>query len=151
MHIGDYHNSNGLGFDPRYGRAALPSPAIQPCSSEGRVPRYLGRLLVQVQPWLMGCCTLMSSSPNTKSATGTPERRGDLTSSAQTFRSAFLIRAKGWNSMKSNAHKKLYRMDKFARKFYCKHARLNQLRSDKHLAKVKARRNNSREMRTEEW
>lgn len=33
--------------------------------------------------------------------------------------------------MKSNIHKKVYPEDKFARKWYCTHARLNQLRSDK--------------------
>ena len=49
--------------------------------------------------------------------------------------------------MKSNSHKKLYSIDKFARKFYCDHARLGQLRSDKHLAKVAARRNNKREIK----
>lgn len=34
-------------------------------------------------------------------------------------------------------------MDKFARKFYCKHARLNQLRQDKKSAKRKSRRINN--------
>ena len=33
--------------------------------------------------------------------------------------------------MKSNEHKKRTFEDKFARYFYCKHARLNYLRSDK--------------------
>lgn len=49
--------------------------------------------------------------------------------------------------MKSNSHKKLYSIDKFARKFYCDHARLGQLRSDKHLAKIAARRSNKREVK----
>lgn len=50
--------------------------------------------------------------------------------------------------MKSNLHKKLYRIDKYTKQFYCAHARLNQLRSDKHLAKIAARRSNKRELKT---
>ena len=42
--------------------------------------------------------------------------------------------------MKSNAYRKLFRIDRFARKYYCPHARLNQLRSDKKQAKRIARR-----------
>lgn len=42
--------------------------------------------------------------------------------------------------MKSNVHKKLTFEDKFARKFYCKHARLNQLRTDKKQARKRIRR-----------
>ena len=42
--------------------------------------------------------------------------------------------------MKGNAHKKDYPEDKFARKFYCDHARLNQLRADKKAGKRKTRR-----------
>ncbi|MCI8601314.1 MAG: hypothetical protein HFE45_06925 [Oscillospiraceae bacterium] len=42
--------------------------------------------------------------------------------------------------MKSNAYRKLFRIDRFARKYYCPHARLNQLRSDKRRAKRIARR-----------
>ena len=42
--------------------------------------------------------------------------------------------------MKNNSYRKLYRIDRFARKYYCQHARLNQLRSDKRIAKRKARR-----------
>lgn len=45
--------------------------------------------------------------------------------------------------MKSNVHKKQYNIDKFARKFYCEHARLNQLRKDKKAAKRKSRRINN--------
>lgn len=41
---------------------------------------------------------------------------------------------------KNNNYKKLFKMDEFGRKFYCKHARLNQLRSDKKQAKRKVRR-----------
>ena len=35
--------------------------------------------------------------------------------------------------MKSNIHKKLTFEDKFARKYYCEHAKRNQLRIDKKL------------------
>lgn len=42
--------------------------------------------------------------------------------------------------MKSNSHKKDYSEDKFARHFYCQHARLNQLRTDKKTSKRKTRR-----------
>ena len=45
---------------------------------------------------------------------------------------------------KSNRHKKDYREDKFARKFYCQHARLNQVRSDKKQSKRKTRRKNKK-------
>ena len=44
--------------------------------------------------------------------------------------------------MKNNAHKKDYREDKFARNFYCDHARLNQLRYDKKQSERKTRRKN---------
>ena len=40
---------------------------------------------------------------------------------------------------KNNEHKKIFRMDEFGRKFYCQHARLNLLRSEKKQAKKKAR------------
>lgn len=46
--------------------------------------------------------------------------------------------------MKNNAHKKEYREDKFARKSYCPHARLNQLRQDKKASKRKIRQNNKK-------
>ena len=42
--------------------------------------------------------------------------------------------------MKGNSHKKDYAEDKFARHYYCKHARLNQLRADKKASKRKTRR-----------
>lgn len=42
--------------------------------------------------------------------------------------------------MKGNSHKKIYRIDRFARRYYCKHARLGQLRMDKRNARKKARR-----------
>ena len=40
---------------------------------------------------------------------------------------------------KSNEHKKDYQEDKFARNFYCQHARLNQLREDKKRGKTFAK------------
>ena len=43
-------------------------------------------------------------------------------------------------TMKGNAYRKLYRIDRFARRFYCKHARLGQLRMDKRAARKRARR-----------
>ena len=48
----------------------------------------------------------------------------------------------GIKIMKNNNYKKLYSIDRFARKFYCNHARLNQLRLDKKRAKRKVRRDN---------
>ena len=47
-------------------------------------------------------------------------------------------------SNKGNEHKKSTWIDKFARKFYCDHARLNQLRSDKRVAKRKYRRDSKK-------
>lgn len=43
--------------------------------------------------------------------------------------------------MKNNDYRKEFGIDEFARKYYCKHARLNQLRSDKKQAKRKSRQN----------
>ena len=45
---------------------------------------------------------------------------------------------------KSNEHKKDYQEDKFARTYYCQHARLNQLRQDKRAGKRKTRRKNKK-------
>lgn len=42
--------------------------------------------------------------------------------------------------IKNNDHKKLFRIDRFARDWYCDHARLNQLREDKKRAKKAARK-----------
>jgi hypothetical protein len=47
-------------------------------------------------------------------------------------------------SMANNSHKKEYKEDKFARHFYCDHARLNRLREDKKQGKRKHRRNNKK-------
>jgi len=44
--------------------------------------------------------------------------------------------------MKSNRHKKLTKEDKFAREFYCQHARLNQVRIDKKGQRKKLRQLN---------
>ena len=43
---------------------------------------------------------------------------------------------------KNNEHKKNFSEDKFARAYYCQHARLNQLRQDKKASKQKTRRKN---------
>nr|DAI81340.1 MAG TPA: hypothetical protein [Caudoviricetes sp.] len=51
--------------------------------------------------------------------------------------------------MKSNIHKKVYPEDKFARKWYCTHARLNQLRSDKRESERMNRRNTKKEI--QDW
>lgn len=48
--------------------------------------------------------------------------------------------------MESNSHKKLYRIDKFARRFYCANARLRRLRNDKRMAKVAVRKANKKEI-----
>ena len=45
---------------------------------------------------------------------------------------------------KNNEHKKDFNEDKFARKFYCKHARLNQVREDKKQGKRATRRKNKK-------
>jgi len=44
--------------------------------------------------------------------------------------------------MKGNLHKKVYDIDEFARYYYCDHARLNALRTDKRNSKRKVRRYN---------
>ena len=41
---------------------------------------------------------------------------------------------------KSNDYRKIFRIDRFTRNYYCDHARLNQLRADKRAAKRAARR-----------
>ena len=46
--------------------------------------------------------------------------------------------------MKDNSHKKDYHEDKFARHYYCQHARLNKLRQDKKAGKRKTRRKNKK-------
>ena len=45
---------------------------------------------------------------------------------------------------KNNSHKKDFSEDKFARAFYCQHARLNQLREDKKQSRKKTRRKNKK-------
>lgn len=44
--------------------------------------------------------------------------------------------------MKGNSYRKDYNEDKFARAFYCQHARLRQVRSDKKYGRRKTRRKN---------
>jgi hypothetical protein len=44
--------------------------------------------------------------------------------------------------MKGNSYRKDYSEDKFARAFYCQHARLNQVRADKKQSRRKTRRKN---------
>ena len=51
--------------------------------------------------------------------------------------------------MKNNSYKKMYPMDKFAKHYYCKHARRNQIRSDKAILKSKVRVYNKEEIRKE--
>lgn len=46
--------------------------------------------------------------------------------------------------MKGNTHHKDYNEDKFARTFYCQHARLNQLRQDKKASRKKTRQKNKK-------
>jgi len=53
--------------------------------------------------------------------------------------------------MKNNQHKKQSFIDRFARHFYCQHARLNQLRADKRYGKRLVRRQNKDEMRKEQY
>ena len=43
--------------------------------------------------------------------------------------------------MANNIHKKEYGEDKFGRKYYCQHARLNQLREDKKRSRRRVRMN----------
>ncbi len=49
--------------------------------------------------------------------------------------------------MKSNIHKKDFWIDTFVRKYYCDHARLGQLRSEKKQAKRMTRRKAKAECR----
>lgn len=48
---------------------------------------------------------------------------------------------------KGNEFHKLFSIDEFVRRFYCEHARLNQLRSDKKQSKRKVRRQMKDEVR----
>ena len=50
------------------------------------------------------------------------------------------LHIKGEITMKGNSHKKRTFIDRFAKKYYCQHARLNCLRSDKRLAIRQERR-----------
>lgn len=46
---------------------------------------------------------------------------------------------KGVTKMANNNYRKVWFLDKFARKYYCKHARLGQLRYDKKMTTKKNR------------
>ena len=50
---------------------------------------------------------------------------------------------------KGNEHKKEFNIDSFARRYYCKHARLNKLREDKKRSKRKFRRISKKEEKQE--
>ena len=50
--------------------------------------------------------------------------------------------------MKGNSHKKRTFIDRFARNYYCQHARLNYLRADKRLAKRQERHYNKKLCKT---
>ena len=52
--------------------------------------------------------------------------------------------------MKGNSHKKQYSEDKFARHFYCKHARLGQLRLDKKASRKKVRQDAKKDLTNQE-
>ena len=47
---------------------------------------------------------------------------------------------------KGNHYRKLFYIDRFARYWYCQHARLNQLRREKRAAKRLARQTGKREL-----
>ena len=47
---------------------------------------------------------------------------------------------------KGNHYRKLFDIDRFARHWYCQHARLNQLRREKRAAKRLARQTGKREL-----
>ena len=51
--------------------------------------------------------------------------------------------------MKGNQYRKLHPMDKFAKKFYCQRARLNQIRDDKHYLRTILRRTGKKEIKGE--
>jgi len=51
--------------------------------------------------------------------------------------------------MKNNSYKKMYPMDKFAKRYYCKHAKRNQIRSDKDILRSKVRAHYKEEIRKE--
>ena len=53
--------------------------------------------------------------------------------------------------MKSNIHKKITFEDKFARKFYCSHARLNAIRQNKKEGHKKYRSYNKILCNLKEW
>ena len=50
---------------------------------------------------------------------------------------------------KSNAYRKLYPMDRFAKRYYCKHAKRNQILSDKSILRKKVRMHGKQIIRKE--
>lgn len=53
--------------------------------------------------------------------------------------------------MKDNSYRKLYPMDKFAKRYYCKHAKRNQIRSDKKILNSKIRASGKRQILEETY
>ena len=51
--------------------------------------------------------------------------------------------------MKGNQYRKLHPMDKFAKKFFCKKAKLNQIRDDKFYLRKAVRRERKKEIEDE--
>lgn len=51
--------------------------------------------------------------------------------------------------MKGNQYRKLHPMDKFAKRFFCQHAKRNQIQDDKHQLKRAVRRKGKQEIREE--
>lgn len=49
--------------------------------------------------------------------------------------------------MKGNQYRKLHPMDKFAKKFFCKKARRNQIRDDKYYLRKAVRRAGKKEIK----
>lgn len=51
---------------------------------------------------------------------------------------------------KGNSHKKYYREDKFGRRWYCQHARLNLARSEKKIGRKKFRQSSKKDLTNED-
>jgi len=50
---------------------------------------------------------------------------------------------------KSNAYRKVHPMDRFAKRYYCKHAKHNQILSDKSILRKKVRMQGKQHIRKE--
>lgn len=48
--------------------------------------------------------------------------------------------------MKNNSYRKLHPMDKFAKRYYCQHAKRNQIKQDKRILTRKFRRTEKKEI-----